>query len=150
MSKKREIIDEDGVVEVRPVEKKRHNARGAEILDTTPVEVPLNYRRPETLEEKMRRVVHGALSEQAAAQGKETFEESNDFDVGPEDGEPDLFSPHQLTDMEEEISESAKANADMQEFARRNPGKIQEVAARRKKPVAEKAEPVKKQAPEED
>lgn len=99
--------------EIPPKGGKIHSARGAEILDTTPVEVPLHYRRPETLEEKLKRVVHNELSMAASARDMETFEESDDFDV--EDDQDTLPSKYEMTDMQEEQPLMRRANSDVQD-----------------------------------
>lgn len=57
---------------------------GREVPDPTPLEIPAGFRRPETLQEQIRRLVQTSLSAHAAAQGAETFEESEDFDVDEE------------------------------------------------------------------
>lgn len=79
---------------------KYHNERGAEVSDQTAVEVPLGWKRPESTEEMMRRIVKGALDEQARELGFETFEQSDDFATDDVDDLP--FSQHELTDMQEQ------------------------------------------------
>lgn len=54
---------------------------GHEVPDPTPLSLPSGFRRPETLQEQVRRLVRTQLSQAAAEQGEETFEESEDFDV---------------------------------------------------------------------
>jgi len=50
--------------------------------DLTPMELPINYQRPESLEEAMRRLIRSeGLAAFAQSRGKETFEEAEDFDV---------------------------------------------------------------------
>ena len=58
------------------------NERGHEILDPTPVSMPLGFKKPETLAEQIRRMVKNEMSQAAANQGQESFEEADDFDVG--------------------------------------------------------------------
>lgn len=111
MRKKDLVYTSDG--ELPPKGGKIHSARGAEILDTTPIEVPLHYRRPESLEEKLKRVVHNELSQAAAAREMETFEESDDFDV--EDDQDTLPSKYEMTDMQEEQPLIRRGNADVQD-----------------------------------
>lgn len=55
---------------------------GWEIPDPTPVSLPLGFRRPERLAETIQRLVRTQLSQLAEARGMESFEESEDFDVG--------------------------------------------------------------------
>lgn len=59
---------------------------GREIPDNTPIEVPLRLRRPETMDEKMRRMIR-ELGPQLANKPDEaeTFEEADDFDTGEGD-----------------------------------------------------------------
>lgn len=69
-----------------------------EVPDKTPVEMPLGYEKPEPLEHMIARMVR-TFSMAAEAQGAESFEESDDFDV---DDDSELHSPYQLSDMQEE------------------------------------------------
>lgn len=69
-----------------------------EVPDQTPVEMPLGYERPESLESMIARMVRN-FSAQAQAHGDETFEEADDFDMNDDS---ELVSPYQLTDMQEE------------------------------------------------
>lgn len=68
--------------------------RGHEVLDATPVAMPVGWSRPPSLQDQVRRFVRQELSRQAAEAGMETFEEADDFDVG-DDFEPS--SPWELT-----------------------------------------------------
>lgn len=76
------------------------DAEGREVLDTTPVEMPLNYRHPPSMAEMIRTAIRQEMSQQAAASGMESFEEADDFVVDEED---EFVSPYQLTEMQEEI-----------------------------------------------
>lgn len=71
-----------------------------EIPDKTPVEIPLNYEAPESLESMIARMVSVEMSAIAKKGGFETFEESDDFDIDDTDGVP--VSTHQMTQLEEE------------------------------------------------
>ena len=65
--------------------------------DPTPVEIPLDMTRPESIEEMMARMINARFSVMAEAAGFETEEEANDFDTG----EPDEWSsPYELQDMQ--------------------------------------------------
>lgn len=65
-----------------------YNERGEEIPDSTKPEIPLGFKKPESLAEQVARLVKSAqLREQALASGHETFEEADDFEVG-EDYDP--------------------------------------------------------------
>lgn len=65
---------------------------GHEMLDDTPIEVPVRLKRPETLQEQIRRFFRSEEINQAIENaGFETFEEADDFEV--DDYEP--RSPHE-------------------------------------------------------
>lgn len=57
---------------------------GAEVPDPRPPNIPLGFRKPELLRDQVARLVRGHLSMIAEANGAETFEESEDFDVDDE------------------------------------------------------------------
>lgn len=57
---------------------------GGRVMDSSPVAVPVGFKKPETMEERLRRFIRMELSEEAERQGLETFEESQDFDI-PDD-----------------------------------------------------------------
>lgn len=75
--------------------------RRKEIPDQTPVELPLGYKVPETLEQLMARMIRNVeFNRIREAAGAETFEEADDFEVGDE--ENDGLSQYQLSQMQEE------------------------------------------------
>ena len=78
-----------------------YDDQNREILDHTPVEIPLGYKAPETLDEKIARAVrHEMFSQQN--RDLETFAEADDFDV--DDGEDiDFTSQYEVKDMSEEF-----------------------------------------------
>lgn len=63
--------------------------RGREVPDPNPVEIPAGFRVPESLEARIARLIRRDISEQAEAQGMETFDEAEDFDI-----DDDMFDPH--------------------------------------------------------
>lgn len=65
----------------------RQDEEGREIPDSTPLELPLGMKRPDTLAEQVQRLVRRQLSDYAALHGHESFEEAEDFDVD-EDFDP--------------------------------------------------------------
>lgn len=67
----------------------RLDENGHEQLDPNPIEVPVGFKRPETLAEQVQRLVRTSVSLQAEQEGYESFEEANDFDI---DGENDPFA----------------------------------------------------------
>lgn len=79
--------------------------RGREILDDTPVAIPVKFKRPETLAEQIRRVIREEASRAAQHAGYETFEEADDFDVEDDDYNP--RSPHELS-LDQELEGYAR------------------------------------------
>lgn len=53
-----------------------------EYLDPTPMAIPVKFLRPSTEAQRVRALVQSAISAMASDQGFETFEESDDFDIG--------------------------------------------------------------------
>lgn len=58
-----------------------------EETDSQPMEIPAGFRKPESMEEMVQRLVRRQVSEAAEARGDETFEESEDFEID------DMFDP---------------------------------------------------------
>lgn len=78
-----------------------YNAKGEQIPDNTPVEMPLGYTPPEDLQSMIRRMVtDAAVLAATEAAGIESFEEADDFDVMDEDATE--VSGHEFTPMQEE------------------------------------------------
>lgn len=76
--------------------------QGREIPDPTPIEVPLDFNRPLTLQEEIRRFLQIEASYVAQNAGFETFEEADDFDVDEE--EVEFVSPYEIMEMSDEQS----------------------------------------------
>lgn len=83
MARKKPIYPPSNEVEKKPT----LTESGAEILDDTPVSIPMRIVRGQYHTEQIQRLVALELSRQAGLQEFETWEESNDFDVG-DDYEP--------------------------------------------------------------
>lgn len=66
-----------------------HDQKGREIPDPRPMEMPLGMSKPESMEDMIRRFVRQEASRAASAEGMETFEEADDFDI--DDDEPDAY-----------------------------------------------------------
>lgn len=109
----------------------RLDPKGAEIPDPTPVSIPVHLRKPESMDDRIRRIISHSISKQAEAQGLESFEEADDFDI-PDDpidpttpweqdfdlagaqavdrgvvAKPDL-SPQRLAELKEKVSRKPK------------------------------------------
>ena len=132
-----------------------YNEKGEEVLDPTPVNVPINWSRPVPLAERIRQMIRNEASLIAQAQGAESFEEADDFDV--EDDTIDPRSPWEenfdpdvpfIASREAEIKSGAVNDFDE---ARIHKGK--EELERLEKQRAEKSRPSKakaKPAPDAD
>lgn len=70
--------------------KSRLDENGREMPSDAQLRIPVGFKRPETLAEQVQRLVRNGLSQYAESQGKETFQEADDFDV---DDEMDLHTP---------------------------------------------------------
>lgn len=73
---------------------------GKEVLDSTPVEVPLHWKRPPSLRDQIKQYVRSELSSQASEEGFDSFEEADDFEV---DEDPDPLSAYELKEAQEEV-----------------------------------------------
>lgn len=77
---------------------RKHTDEGRhEEVDSTPISRHVGFTRPPSIHETIQRLVRQELSARAAAQGHETFEEADDFDVG-DDFEPN--SPYELDEAQ--------------------------------------------------
>lgn len=82
MPKIQQTDPETGEVQEIELSKLYAPRNGAEMPDPRPMQIPVGFRRPETLAEQVQRLVRTSISRHAEMQGFETFEESEDFDVG--------------------------------------------------------------------
>lgn len=73
----------------------RAQEMGAEIVDPTPVEIPVS-RRPPTLKEQLQAYIRDQISAQAQATDHGSFQDEDDFSIEDED---DWQSPYELQDM---------------------------------------------------
>lgn len=111
---------------------------GAEIPDPTPMEPPINYVKQPSLASQIRDMVRSeALRQAAEAQGYETFEEADDFEI---EDEPDLAATPYEAEFEGISAVQARARA-AQETEERP------VAARATPAPAEQASPQPAPAP---
>jgi len=69
------------------------NEFGQEVPDPRPVAIPAGFQRPEPLADLIRRLVRTQISQQASAEGQETWEEADDFEVDEDD---DPLSPYEI------------------------------------------------------
>lgn len=92
---------------------------GKEILDSTPKQMPVGFEKPESLVEKIQRLVRSERLAQAAQEmGMETPEEADDFDIG-DDYDP--RSPYELDFDQEQIQLRENVNAENPEYIEEDP-----------------------------
>lgn len=77
---------------------------GRELPDPRPMEIPAGFKRPETLQEQIRRLIRTDVSAFAEDQGAESFWEANDFDT--EDDDAELHPTHH--ELHEEVVDEVK------------------------------------------
>lgn len=116
----------------------RFDEKGREIPDPRPMELPTGFATPESLESMMARMVKD-FSARAAEEGKETFEESCDFEV---EDEEDGMSAAELRSWK--LEELAEERAQLEELEREL--RQEEQAAKIREQV-ESRRPKKKKAP---
>lgn len=80
-------------------QKKKYTEDGLEIMDSTPVAIPVRFRRELSLTEKIRDIIRNEASRAAEAAGFETFDEADDFDC---DDEYEPLSPYEQS-LDQEI-----------------------------------------------
>lgn len=67
------------------MQKIKFDEHGRELPDPTPLALPVGFKKPETLEAQIQRLIKGKLSRQAEEQGFETFADAEDFDIDDDD-----------------------------------------------------------------
>lgn len=86
------------------------DAHGREKPDPTPMAPPIGYQKTEPLHVRIKRMVQSELSQRAADEGFDTWEEDQDFDV---DDDYDPSSPYEETfDPEEPLIAEPKPKAE--------------------------------------
>lgn len=71
--------------------------------DPVPFEVSTELRQPETVEQKIKRIIATEISQKAAMKGEETIEEANDFDVEDTFDGDSMMSPYEVQEMTNEV-----------------------------------------------
>lgn len=112
-----------------------------EILDDTPVALPVRWRRPVPLAETIRRMVKQQLSLAASDQGFESFEEADDFDV---DDDPEIKTQYELDGRQETTPRDSIKNARETIRKYRADQKAAREAAKAAKPVITEEVPTPK------
>jgi len=99
---------------------------GREVVSSIPKAPPVGLKRPPTLQEQVARLVHG-FSKQAEAEGNDTFEEYDDFEVA--DDPTDAKTPYEQafdiaqagTQLKRLQAKQAQRKALAGEYRKRNP-----------------------------
>lgn len=86
------------------------DSEGREVVDSTPMELPLGFEYPEPLEVTLQKVMP-LLSQKAGEQGFETEEEANDFDIPDDPIDPE--APWEYS-IDQEIEFKEKVKKDME------------------------------------
>lgn len=77
----------------------RFTFNGEQILDNTPIEVPLGWNAPETMEMMIARMVRNEVSQAAVAAGRESLDEAYDFDIPDGDAYEESLTAAELHAM---------------------------------------------------
>lgn len=109
--------------------KKAERKFGYEYPDPTPVEVPIELKRPETTDERLRRIVRELISTKAVDNGLESFEESNDFEVDDSFDGDGLMSPYEVQEMVPEFPDNLKTPDGSPVFQEKTDGEEMPAAA---------------------
>jgi hypothetical protein len=103
-------ITKDVYDELKTLKRAYIDQNGKEVNNPMPLAVDSGLKRPPTLKEQIQRVLRQEVSAQAHAQGHETFEEAQDFDIGLDDDEP--LSGYEVVDMVPEEPVAMEVNQD--------------------------------------
>lgn len=77
----------------------RFTVNGQQVLDNTPVELPINCQIPESLEMQMMRMIRQEVSRAAVAAGHESLDEAYDFEMAEDDSYEEELTPAELHAM---------------------------------------------------
>lgn len=83
----------------------KYDELGRQVPDQTPVELPLGFDRPRSLQEMIKTFIRSEMSNAAAELGEESFEEADDFDV---DEDPDPLSDYEMVEAQPEWPQGVK------------------------------------------
>ena len=78
------------------------DSKGKEITDPNPLQPTVPIKKQESIQDLIQKYVRGTLSNKAADDGIETFEESQDFDVENDFDREINMSGYEVVDMEPE------------------------------------------------
>lgn len=84
----------------------KYDENGCEIMDKTKIALKPGFHHPPSLQDQIARIVRHEISQRAQAQGLESFEEADDFDV--DDEEMEMESPYEQNFDHDKNVESVK------------------------------------------
>jgi len=76
------------------------DGKGREILNPKPLAIPVGMTKPQSLREEIQKVLREEVGRQAQEQGKESWEDANDFDVVDDFDTQLVESKYQLVEEE--------------------------------------------------
>lgn len=106
----------------------RFTVNGQQVLDNTPVELPINCQIPESLEMQMMRMIRQEVSRAAVAAGHESLDEAYDFDMAEDDSYEEELTPAELhamvhaRELTEEVPRVRERNGSRKESADKSEG----------------------------
>lgn len=77
----------------------RFTVNGQQVLENTPVEIPIGCQVPESLEMQMMRMIRQEVSRAAVAAGHESIDEAYDFEMAEDDSYEEELTPAELHAM---------------------------------------------------
>lgn len=97
------LVDKKTVKKLTKLRTAMLDSKGREILNPKQMQIPVGMKKPQSLQDQIKKILREEVSMQAQAQEKESWEEANDFDV-KDDFETDLIeSQYELVELEEEF-----------------------------------------------
>lgn len=113
----------------------KYDEFGRELENVDPVEMPVKFKRPPTIHEMIAQAVRSeSWKRKMESEGRETFEEANDFDVG-DDVEPD--SRYEVADdsefafQEQQLLERAGKDLEQEKLEREERKKVKKAEGKK-------------------
>lgn len=106
----------------------RFTVNGQQVLENTPVEIPIGCQVPESLEMQMMRMIRQEVSRAAVALGHESLDEAYDFEVSEDDSYEEELTPAELhamvhaRELTEEVPRVRERNGSRKESADKSEG----------------------------
>lgn len=124
--------------EVKLVIARRLDKNGKELPDSKPMVVPIDLRKPETIQQQVARLVTLKMIQTQSNVGKESFDDANDFNIDDDPVEPN--TPWEDMGSEKSIAEEQELLDGIRT--------IKDTSKPKPKPAEKKAEPKPEAKPE--